>query len=130
MVDRVISVDVKEITVLKNVTNTEPHFQGHFPENPVMPGALILEAMFQAGGLLLAHNYQVPKPTPSLLAQVSKAHFRKPVVPGDQLYLVVSLLTNMGSACMGNACKFMGKAVVDDIAVAEAMWLVMVPHGK
>ena len=60
MVDRVISVNKEEIITIKNVTNNEPYFQGHFPDNPIMPGVMILEAMFQTGGLLTRHLIDDP----------------------------------------------------------------------
>ena len=122
MVDRVVKIstntDKPEIVVLKNVTNNEPHFQGHFPNNPVMPGALILEAMFQTGGLYAAHIVEAPdKGHAGYITTVDKVRFRKAVVPGDQLYLKVSLLNKISTTW-----RFTGKAYVDDIVVAEATW--------
>jgi 3-hydroxyacyl-[acyl-carrier-protein] dehydratase len=82
----------KCITAVKNVTINEPFFQGHFPERPVMPGVLIIEAMAQAGGVLshLTHADMDPKPL-YFLASVDEARFRRTVGPGDQLTLLVEV---------------------------------------
>jgi len=125
MLDRVVSVDKTEIVALKNITNNESYFQGHFPNNPIMPGVFILEAMFQAGGLLNIHCEGPPGTTVAYLTQIIKAKFNKQVVPGDQLHVKVSILANMGSAR-----KFIGKAYVDEIIVAEASWISMAPEKE
>ena len=80
---------MKSIVALKNVTITEPFFQGHFPEKPIMPGVLIVEAIAQAGGLLLLT--EVPNRDEMLMVftGIEKARFRRPVVPGDQLRIEV-----------------------------------------
>ncbi len=94
MVDRIISMEPgKEISGIKNVTINEPFFQGHFPEQPVMPGVLILEGMAQVGGVLGYHT--LPENIGKKLlyfAGIDNARFRKPVVPGDQLVFSLSLL--------------------------------------
>ena len=119
MIDRIISMNKNEIIALKNVTNNEPHFQGHFPDNPIMPGALILEAMFQTSGVLAGYIAKgLTEKYLAYVATVDKVKFRKPVIPGDQLYLKVSAMTKVGSAG-----RFIGKAYVDDIMVAEATWM-------
>ena len=93
LVDRIISITPGEsITAVKNVTNNEPFFQGHFPGRPVMPGVLIIEAMAQAGGVL-SHQTMIdlePKPL-FFLAGVKNARFRKTVLPGDQLTINVDV---------------------------------------
>ncbi len=92
LVDRVLEADAKRFRALKNVTFNEPHFQGHFPGYPIMPGVLILEAMAQAAvGTLV----QQPGLTPGrlvFLVGVEEARFKKPVVPGDTLILEGELL--------------------------------------
>src|ERR1035438_4812586 len=92
LIDRVIElVRMKSIVALKNVTITEPFFQGHFPEKPIMPGVLIVEAIAQAGGLLLLT--EVPNRDEMLMVftGIEKARFRRPVVPGDQLRIEVEV---------------------------------------
>ncbi|MCM0756228.1 3-hydroxyacyl-ACP dehydratase FabZ [Desulfovibrio aminophilus] len=93
LVDRVTEVDyeARSITAYKNVTVNEPFFQGHFPGLPVMPGVLIMEALAQAGGLyVLSHPELDLNGKLFLFASADKVKFRRPVVPGDQLFLHVS----------------------------------------
>ena len=124
MVDRIIKTDDKKMVTLKNVSNNEPHFQGHFPGNAIMPGVLIVEAMIQTSNLLAAYiaenegNITDLKERVSYVTAIDKARFLKPVVPGDHLYLTVSLLNKMGPAW-----RFVGKADVNGTAVAEATWM-------
>jgi len=93
LVDRVLELNEgKNIVAIKNVTYNEPFFQGHFPAYRVMPGVLILEALAQAGGILLHFSLPESKTRIVLLSKVDKAKFRKPVVPGDQLRFEVDLL--------------------------------------
>ena len=124
MVDKIIKADDKKMVTLKNVSNNEPYFQGHFPGNPIMPGVLILEAMIQTGNLLaayMAENLGIVKDLEeyvTYVATINKARFLKPVIPGDQLYLTVSLFKKMGAAW-----QFTGKADVNGIIVTEATWM-------
>lgn len=92
LVDRIIDYVPGEKAVgIKNVTFNEPHFQGHFPSRPIMPGVLIVEAMAQVGGVVLT---QLPGfKGLCLFAGIDKVRFRRPVVPGDQLVMTVELLT-------------------------------------
>ena len=92
LVDKVLSYEVnKSLIAIKNVTANEPYFQGHFPNKPVMPGVLIIEAMAQATGLLGCLSTDSNEPDDSLyyLVAVDKARFRRPVLPGDQLKITV-----------------------------------------
>lgn len=93
LIDRVTSCVVGEsITAIKNITNNEPFFQGHFPGKPVMPGVLVIEAMAQAGGALSYLTMIDVEPKPLFfLAGVDKARFRRTVVPGDQLVINVDV---------------------------------------
>jgi 3-hydroxyacyl-[acyl-carrier-protein] dehydratase len=116
MVDGILEIEkLKRVVGIKNVTATESYFQGHFPGRPVMPGVLIIESMAQTGGLLLL--LEVPDRESKLLffAAVDGARFRRPVVPGDQLRIEVSVL-----AWRGDFCKLEGKAFVEGKLVAEA----------
>ena len=94
MIDRITSITVGEsITAVKNVTNNEPFFQGHFPGKPVMPGVLVIEAMAQAGGVLSHMTLIDLEPKPLFyLAGVDNARFRRTVLPGDQLVVNVDVV--------------------------------------
>jgi 3-hydroxyacyl-[acyl-carrier-protein] dehydratase len=116
LVDRVLELErMKRIVALKNVTITEPFFQGHFPEKPIMPGVLIVEAIAQAGGLLLLT--EVPNRDEMLMVftGIEKARFRRPVAPGDQLRIEVEV-----RAWRMTAARLEGKAYVDGKVAAEA----------
>lgn len=116
LVDRIIEYVPGEKAVgIKNVTCNEPHFQGHFPERPIMPGVLITEAMAQVCGVLLAQLPNCPEGL-SMLTGIDKAKFRRPVVPGDQLVITVTLL-NVKRNRFG---KMQCLAEVDGKKVAEA----------
>jgi 3-hydroxyacyl-[acyl-carrier-protein] dehydratase len=94
LVDRIINfVPNKSATGIKNVTFNEPFFQGHFPERPIMPGVLIVEAMAQVGGIVLRHLPGMENQL-SLFAGIDKVRFRRPVVPGDQLTITTELLVS------------------------------------
>ncbi|MEM6603293.1 MAG: 3-hydroxyacyl-ACP dehydratase FabZ [Pseudomonadota bacterium] len=128
MVDRMEDmIDFKTATGIKNVTINEPFFQGHFPGHPVMPGVLIVEAMAQTAGILVIHSLNKEDPSEETkerlvyFMSVETAKFRKPVGPGDRLYLKVKALQNRR-----NVWKFEGKAYVDDAIVAEAQYTAMI----
>ncbi|MGD9308085.1 MAG: 3-hydroxyacyl-ACP dehydratase FabZ [Desulfosarcina sp.] len=117
LIDRVIEL-VKEqrIVALKNVTINEPFFQGHFPRTPIMPGVLIVEAMGQAGGILVSQSLPKEKQGKVIYFMgFDKVRFRKPVVPGDQLILDLEMLK-----LRSRAVKMAGVAKVDGNMVAEA----------
>lgn len=119
LVDKIIDFEEgKRAVGIKNVTMNEPFFQGHFPENPVMPGVLILEAMAQTGGALLFGSVPDREKKLIYLIGVDKARFRKPVVPGDQLRMEVSV-----TRIKGNFCQLWAEAFVDGEKVAEAEFL-------
>ncbi len=116
MVDAILEVErLKRVVGVKNVSINEAYFQGHFPGKPIMPGVLIIEAMAQTGGLLLL--LEVPDRENKLLyfVAVDGARFRRPVVPGDQLRLEVSVIS-----WRGDFCKLEGKATVNGQLAAEA----------
>jgi 3-hydroxyacyl-[acyl-carrier-protein] dehydratase len=117
LLDRVIEVVPKQrIVAIKNVTINEPFFQGHFPGYPLMPGVLMVEAMAQAGGVLLLT--EVPDRAGKLIVftGIERAKFRKPVTPGDQLRIEVDVL-----AFRRNVARIDGKIYVGDKLVAEAV---------
>ncbi len=94
LVDRIINfVPNKSATGIKNVTFNEPFFQGHFPDRPIMPGVLIVEAMAQVGGIVLRHLPGMENQL-SLFAGIDKVRFRRPVVPGDRLTITTELLVS------------------------------------
>ena len=115
LVDRIIKLDLEEnlIIGIKNVTRNEQFFQGHFPEVPIMPGVLILEALAQTGGILVHQKSQDAKI--ALLLNVNNAKFRKPVVPGDVLTLEAR-----GLHFSSKGGKIQAKALVDGQLAVEA----------
>ncbi len=123
MIDRVVDVvrDVRA-TGVKNVSANEPYFQGHFPAEEVMPGVLIIEAMAQTAAVLVVATLG-PDNEGRLVyfMSVDTARFRKPVVPGDTLEIVV-----VKQRRRGNVWKFRGEAKVDGVLVAEAVYSAMI----
>jgi 3-hydroxyacyl-[acyl-carrier-protein] dehydratase len=117
LVDRMFDMDRDESAVgLKNVTINEPFFQGHFPDFPVMPGVLIIEGLAQTAGALCVHNLgESYKPQLVYFMGIDRAKFRKPVVPGDQLFYHVKKIRSRG-----RAWRFAGDAQVNGQTVAEA----------
>lgn len=123
MIDRVVDiVPGVKATGVKNVTINEPFFAGHFPERPVMPGVLIIEAMAQTAAVFVVHTLG-PESEGKLVyfMSVDGARFRKPVEPGDQLHVEVTKQRSRG-----NVWKFTGKANVDGNLVAEATYAAMI----
>ncbi|MBK8456814.1 MAG: 3-hydroxyacyl-ACP dehydratase FabZ [Phyllobacteriaceae bacterium] len=117
LVDRIVAIDGDNSAIgIKNVTINEPHFNGHFPGQPVMPGVLIIEAMAQTAGAICIRS--VPGNSPSLVyfMTIDEAKFRRPVVPGDRLEIHVNKLKKRGSIW-----RFACEAKVDGVLVAEAV---------
>ena len=93
LIDRVVEIEPKQrIVAIKNVTFNEPHFQGHFPDYPIMPGVLMVEAIAQAGGALLLTEVEDRSDKIMVFTGIERAKFRRPVGPGDQLRLEVSVV--------------------------------------
>ena len=116
LVDAILELDpAKRIVGIKNVTVNEPFFAGHFPDYPVMPGVLIIEAMAQVAGVLVLSGIPDRKDKLVLLAGVDGAKFRKPVRPGDQLRMEMKVLRSRATMA-----KVSGTATVDGVVVAEA----------
>lgn len=116
LVDRILEMTDHSITGIKNVTANEPFFMGHFPEFPVMPGVLIVEAMAQVAGVLVLKSIPNRDEKLVLLASVEEAKFRKPVVPGDQLRIEMTLTKRKATVA-----KMQGVATVGGSVVAEAI---------
>ena len=126
LVDRVISLtEGEDIVSFKNVSISEPVFEGHFPGHPIYPGVMILEGLAQAGGLLAFQSMGLSKEEVKnkvvYFMSIDKAKFRKPVRPGDRLEYRVSVIKRKGAIWMLN-----GKAYVDDVLVSEAELKAMV----
>src|SRR6266571_9243201 len=116
LIDRVIDVTRKQrIVAIKNVTINEPFFAGHFPNLPIMPGVLIVEAIAQAGGALLLTEVENREDKLMVFTGIERARFRRPVVPGDQLRIEVEV-----KAWRVSAVRMEGKVFVGDKRVAEA----------
>lgn len=116
LIDRIVEIDRKtRIVAIKNVSVNEPHFQGHFPDYPIMPGVLMVEAIAQAGGTLLLT--EIPDRADKLMVftGIDNAKFRRPVVPGDQVRIEVKVLQ-----WRSRAVKMLGIATVDGKVVCEA----------
>jgi UDP-3-O-[3-hydroxymyristoyl] N-acetylglucosamine deacetylase/3-hydroxyacyl-[acyl-carrier-protein] dehydratase len=122
LIDRIIDLEPdKRVSAIKNVTINEPFFVGHFPDHPIMPGVMILEAMAQAGGILLLNTIDNPQSKVVYFMSIDNAKFRKPVTPGDQLRFELEMISFRRSAC-----KMAGMAFVGDDIVASADFMAMV----
>ncbi len=118
LVDNILELEPERIVGIKNVTINEPFFMGHFPDFPVMPGVMIVEAMAQVAGVLVLSQIPERKTKLVLLASVEEAKFRRPVVPGNQLRIEMLLDKKKASVA-----KMHGTATVDGVVVAEASML-------
>ncbi len=123
LVDRVLSLEkAKSIVALKNVTYNEEFFQGHFPDIRIMPGVLIVEALAQAGGILLYHSIPDPDKKFVLFSKIDNMKFRKPVVPGDQLRLECELIKFKGRFFWLHGKAFVeGEVAVEGDMLASAL---------
>lgn len=127
MIDRVVEiVRLKRIVAIKNVSINEPFFQGHFPGFPIMPGALIVEAMAQAGGILLLPEVPDRESMLMVFTGIERAKFRRPVVPGDQLRIEVDVLN-----WKPRATRLQGNAYVQGKLCCEAqVTCQLVPRAR
>jgi 3-hydroxyacyl-[acyl-carrier-protein] dehydratase/UDP-3-O-[3-hydroxymyristoyl] N-acetylglucosamine deacetylase/3-hydroxyacyl-[acyl-carrier-protein] dehydratase len=115
LIDRVLEYEEgKSLVAIKNVTYNEPFFQGHFPQLKVMPGVLLVEAVAQAGGILVYLSIPEPEKKISFLSKIDNVKFRKTVVPGDQVRLEVEMLK-----MKTRICHVKGRALVDGEVVIE-----------
>ncbi|NLD05782.1 MAG: 3-hydroxyacyl-ACP dehydratase FabZ [Synergistaceae bacterium] len=124
--DLVLTDDLVEVTGIKNVTINEPFFQGHFPDEPVMPGVLVIESMGQVAAVLLKLYTEIKENERRLVyvTSIDKVKFRRPVKPGDQLKTVATLVKRRG-----NNFKFKFRATIDGDLAAEGMMGCVVSSG-
>lgn len=127
LVDRIIDiVDGISGTGIKNVTINEPFFEGHFPQEPIMPGVLIVEAMAQTAGAIVCATVKLDVPDKSVyFMSIDNARFRKPIVPGDTIHMKVNKIKSHGPVW-----KFSGQALVNDVLHAEATFTAMIADKK
>lgn len=116
LVDKILELEEERIVGIKNVTVNEPFFIGHFPDFPVMPGVLVVEAMAQVAGVLVLKSVPDRKNKLVLLASIEEAKFRRPVRPGDQLRIEMKVTKRKAAIA-----KMHGAATVDGVVVAEAI---------
>src|SRR6185312_11864743 len=121
LVDRILEHTPKRVVGIKNVTINEPFFAGHFPGHPIMPGVLIIEAMAQAGGVLLMGAIENPQSKVVYFTSLDSVKWRRPVKPGDQLRFELEVVQ-----IRGRICRMNGVAKVDGELVAEAEMAAMV----
>jgi 3-hydroxyacyl-[acyl-carrier-protein] dehydratase len=121
LIDRIIEIEVrKRIVAIKNVTINEQFFQGHFPAYPIMPGVLMVEAIAQAGGALLLNEIPDRESKLMVFTSIDNARFRRPVTPGDQLRIEVTVLNWRARAVkMGGIITVNGKVVCDATVMCQ-----------
>ena len=125
LIDKIIDIEGdNSATGIKNVTINEPHFMGHFPGNPIMPGVLIIEAMAQTAGAISILSNGFDTPSIVYFMTIDNAKFRKPVVPGDRLEIRVTKIKRRG-----NLSKYACVASVDGLKVAEAEVTAMIVNA-
>src|SRR4051812_22452402 len=126
LVDRIVEMEPERIVGIKNVTNDEPFFQGHFPDYPVMPGVLIVEALAQTAGALVMHSAGLAESGRLVyFMSIDKARFRRPVRPGDLLRMPVRALQRRGLVW-----RFSGQAFVGETLCADAEYTAMIAEDQ
>lgn len=116
LVDKVIDISDNYIVGIKNVTSNEPFFQGHFPQEPVMPGVLQIEAMAQVGGLLVLNGVDEPERYSTYFMKIDNVKFRQKVVPGDTLIFHISFMTPLRRGCaIMKGYAFVGEKIVSEV---------------
>ena len=126
LVDKVIELGATSIVGVKNITSNEPFFQGHFPQEPVMPGVLQIEAMAQCGGLLVLNSVEEPERWSTYFMKIDGVKFRQKVVPGDTLLFKVELMAPLRHGIS----SMRGYAFVGDKVVSEATFTAQIVKNK
>lgn len=126
LVDKIIDKGSQYIVGVKNVTTNEPFFQGHFPQEPVMPGVLMVEAMAQTGGLLVLSTVDEPERYSTYFMKIDNVKFRQKVVPGDTLIFHVSFMTELRRGC----AVMKGRAFVGEKIVCECEFMAQIIKNK
>ena len=126
LVDKVIEIEGNHIVGIKNVTNNEPFFQGHFPQEPIMPGVLLIEAMAQCGGLLVLNMLDEPARYSTYFMKIDNVKFRQKVVPGDTVIFRIAMMTELRRGC----AMMKGYAFVGDKIVTEAEFMAQIIKNK
>jgi 3-hydroxyacyl-[acyl-carrier-protein] dehydratase len=121
LVDRVLELEAERIVALKNVTFNEPYFVGHFPGAPVMPGVLIVESMAQAGGLMMLRQVEDRQGKLIYFAGIDNCRFRRPVVPGDQLVLEITVLRRRQRFAVMHGVARVGGELAAEADLSSAM---------
>lgn len=115
LVDKIIEKGSNYIVGVKNITSNEPFFQGHFPQEPVLPGVLQIEAMAQTGGILVLSGLENPELYSTYFMKIDNVKFRQKVVPGDTLVFNVSFMTELRRGCaMMKGYAFVGEKIVTE----------------
>ena len=126
LVDKVLEMSDDHIVALKNVTMNEPFFQGHFPDEPIMPGVLMVEAMAQVGGIFVLNTVEEPHLYSTYFLKIEKVRFRAKVVPGDVIIFSIELMGPMKRGI----CSIKGTAFVGNKVVMEAELMAQITKNK
>jgi UDP-3-O-[3-hydroxymyristoyl] N-acetylglucosamine deacetylase/3-hydroxyacyl-[acyl-carrier-protein] dehydratase len=126
MVDKIISLDETTVVGIKNVTFDEPYFQGHFPDEPIMPGVLLVESLAQCGGILILSTIDEPEKYSTYFLKIDKLKFKHKVVPGDTVILRMELIEPMRRGIV----MMFGQAFVGNHLVAEGEMTAQIIKNK